>query len=105
MNNLTNSIVRGFGMTLGRKAANRVTRGSQKVESDKNYLTFWEGIKTILFIFPTMGIMFIVVYIFDFFIHGNEVLNKTHPLHINWIIVLTLLGTFSIGYDYYKKVN
>ena len=28
-NNLMNSMVRGFGMTLGRKAANRVTRPSQ----------------------------------------------------------------------------
>jgi hypothetical protein len=39
-NQLLNSMVRGFGMTLGRKAANRVTRPSQtKVVNDEPTFT------------------------------------------------------------------
>ena len=102
---ILNSISRGFGSQIGRHAANKVLKGSkQTTDNDvKNYLSFWEGIKTILWFPVMMGVSFLFVYIVDaIFIHGKDVLTKGHG-HINLIILFAIMFTFCIGYDYYKN--
>lgn len=101
MKTLFNSIVRGFGSTLGRKAANSITRNSNVV-SEKNYLTFWEGIKTILWFFPMLVVSLFLNMIWDIFTNKNfmsenYVLN--FPIVIFWAVIFTLI----IGYNYYNK--
>lgn len=101
MSQLVNSIVRGFGMTLGRKAANRVTRSSN-VESDRNYLTFWEGIKTILWFFPMGLVSMVVVMIYDG-ITGKFLPNGNYNPNFNVVLFWAVVFTFIIGYGYYNK--
>ena len=88
MSQLVNSIVRGFGMTLGRKAANKITQTSS-VKSDTNYLTFWEGIKTILWFFPQFLVSLVLVMIYDS-ITGKFKPNTNYPVTplsytFNWV--------------------
>jgi hypothetical protein len=47
MKNLFNSVIRGFGTTLGRNAANSITNkgANGKVIRYSNSLTFWQGSK------------------------------------------------------------
>lgn len=101
MSQLLNSVVRGFGTTLGRKAANRVTSNS-KVSSDRNYLTFWEGIKTILWFFPTWLLSMILVMIYDG-ITGKFQPNSGYDPNFNVVTFWAFIFTLIIGYGYYNK--
>lgn len=102
---LFNSIVRGFGMTLGRKAADKVTRTKERQYADKNYLTFWEGIKTILWFPVNMITSTFVVCIFDFFIHFEQFKGNKIHFHFNVVLCIAIIFTFIIGYDYYNKTK
>ena len=101
---ILNSISRGFGSQIGRHAANKVLNGKSTSNSDvKNYLSFWEGIKTMMW-FPLMVLVAgVFVYIIDaIFVHSKEVLTKGHG-HLNLTILFAVIFTFCIGYDYYKN--
>jgi hypothetical protein len=101
---ILNSISRGFGGQIGRHAANKVLNGSKQTTDNgaKNYLSFWEGIKTILW-FPVMMLVAgVLVYIVDIFVHSNEVLTKGHG-HLTLIILFAVVFTLIIGHDYYKN--
>jgi hypothetical protein len=99
-----NSVTRGFGLTLGRRAANSLLDGSnkQKVYRVSASLTFWQGIKTILWFLPMMLVSGLIVYIGDIFTHGDEVLKKGHG-HFNLIVIIAIIFTIIIGNDYYQN--
>ena len=101
---ILNSISRGFGSQIGRHAANKVLNGKSTSNSGvKNYLSFWEGIKTMMWFPVMMGVSFLFVYFADaIFIHGKDVLTNGHN-HLNLTILFAVIFTFCIGYDYYKN--
>lgn len=105
MSNLTNSIVRGFGMTLGRKAANKVTNVGETIQSDKNYLTFWEGIKTLLWFPVNLITSTVLVFIFDLFIHFEQFKSGNGHYHFVVVLIIAIIFTYIIGYNYYNKSN
>lgn len=100
MTQLINSVVKGFGMTLGRKAANRLTSNSQ-VSSPKNYLTIGEIVKTILWFFPQCLVSIFVVMIYDTF--SGKISSENYVPNFNLILGLAMIFTFIIGYGYYNK--
>lgn len=103
MSTLTNSIVKGFGMTLGRKAANSLVNSKHSnVVRKSGSLTFWQGIKTILWFFPMYMLSLVVVMIFDA-ITGNFKSNSNYEPNFTVVFFVALFMTVCIGYDYYKK--
>ena len=92
---ILNSISRGFGSQIGRHAANKVLNGKSTSNSGvKNYLSFWEGIKTMMWsVLMLFVAMLITLFITD--IHSPNFPKIMFPI---WAFM-----TFCIGYDYYKN--
>ena len=91
-----NSVVRGFGGQIGRHAANKVLNGSKQTTDNgvKNYLSFWEGIKTMMWsVVMLLVAMLVTLFITD--IHSPNFFKIMFPI---WALM-----TFCIGYDYYKN--
>ncbi len=99
---LFNSVVRGFGHTLGRKGADSITRRRNSTSSGSNgTLTFWQGIKTILWFFPMCMVSTVVVMIFDG-ITGSFKANGNYNPNFGTILVWAIIFTIIIGYNYYQ---
>jgi len=100
---IVNSIVRGFGGQIGRHAANKVLNGKSTSNSGvKNYLSFWEGIKTMLW-FPVMMLVASVVNTIYNMIFNDHFLDKGYTPNFKVIMIIAMFMTFCIGYDYYKS--
>ena len=102
---ILNSIVRGFGNQLGRTAANKVlekTSSPSQVVRVSPSLSFWQGIKTILWGFPMLLISIVLNTIIE--VATNDINSPYDPssLPIGRTFLLALFFTFIIGYDYYK---
>ena len=93
---LFNSMVRGFGGQIGRHAANKVLNGNKQTPDNgvKNYLSFWEGIKTMMW----SVVMLLVAMIITMFIT-----DMNSPNFFKIMFPIWALMTFCIGYDYYKN--
>ena len=100
---IVNSIVRGFGGQIGRHAANKVLNGKSTSNSGvKNYLSFWEGIKTMLW-FPVMVLVAAVANTIYNMIFNDHFLDKGYTPNFKVIMIIAMFMTFCIGYDYYKS--
>jgi hypothetical protein len=99
---IINSIVRGFGGQLGRHAANKVLNGkrSETIRVSAS-LSFWQGIKTILWVFPNLLTALIVNMIYNMFT-GDFIKKDWHP-NFQSIVMLSAVFTFIIGYNYYQE--
>jgi Fe2+ transport system protein B len=94
--NIVNSIVRGFGGQIGRHAANKVLNGKQtKTIRISASLSFWQGIKTILWFFPMMFLSLLINLMFN---SGD--IHLVSPIKF---LLLSLFFTFVIGYGYYQE--
>jgi Na+/H+ antiporter NhaC len=89
-------MVRGFGGQIGRHAANKVLNGNKQTPDNgvKNYLSFWEGIKTMMW----SVVMLLVAMIITMFIT-----DMNSPNFFKIMFPIWALMTFCIGYDYYKN--
>ena len=99
---ILNSIVRGFGNQLGRTAANKVlekTSSPSQVVRVSPSLSFWQGIKTILWGFPMLLISLFLNTIIE--VATNDI-NSPSSLPIGRTLLLALFFTLIIGYNYYK---
>jgi hypothetical protein len=99
MSNLTNSIVRGFGLTIGRKTANKLL-DSSKVKGPSGSLSFWQGIKTILWFIPMYIVSLFLMMFWDMF--TKDFLAKTYTPNFPMIFFWAIIFTFIIGYNYYQ---
>ena len=93
---LFNSISRGFGFTIGKHAANKVLNSGKSKNNNgvKNYLSFWEGIKTMMW---SVLMLFMAMLITLFITDINS------PNFPKIMLPIWAFMTFCIGYDYYKK--
>ena len=99
---IVNSIVRGFGGQIGRHAANKVLNSKSTSNNDtKNYLSFWEGIKTILWFFPNLLTALVINMIYNMFT-GDFLKKDWHP-NFQSIVILATIFSLIIGYGYYKN--
>lgn len=99
-----NSISRGFGGQIGRRAANSMLNGSnkQKVYRTSATLTFWQGIKTMLWFFPMMLLSMLVNTIYNM-IFNDHFLDKNYTPNFKIIMLIALVFTIIIGYGYYQE--
>lgn len=96
---MLNSMIRGFGLTLGRKAAdNMIDSFGQSSEGNiqSPSLSGKQIVQTILWGFPMMLISSVI----SSFLFAANVVNK-ETVAIPFIL-LTILFTFVIGKDYYN---
>jgi hypothetical protein len=100
---ILNSISRGFGSQIGRHAANKVLNSSKQTMDNgvKNYLSFWEGIKTMLW-FPIMVLVATFANTIYNMIFNDHFLDKGYTPNFKVIMIIAMFMTFCIGYDYYK---
>jgi hypothetical protein len=100
---IINSIVRGFGGQLGRHAANKVLNGNQtKTIRASASLSFWQGIKTILWFIPMMLVSVVINTIYNM-IFNEHFLDKNYSPNFKVIFLIALAFTFIIGYGYYQE--
>ena len=100
---LVNSIVRGFGNQIGRTAANSVLHSKQsKTIRVSASLSFWQGIKTILWFIPMMILSIFVNTIYNA-IFNEHFLDKSYTPNFKVIVIIAILFTTIIGYGYYQK--
>jgi len=97
---LVNSIVRGFGMQIGRTAAasmiNSVSNGSDSVVIGRSSaLSFWQVIKTFLW---SILMLLLASTVAALFTGGNVQSNNFMYITLG----IWSFATFCIGYDYYK---
>ena len=97
-----NSISRGFGSQIGRRAANSMLNGSndQKVYRTSATLTFWQGIKTILWFFPNLLVALVVNLIYNGF--TGDLIKKDWTPNFQSIVLIATIFTVIIGYNYYQ---
>jgi hypothetical protein len=101
--NIVNSIVRGFGSQIGRHTANKMLeRNETKVMRVSSSLTFWQGIKTILWFIPMMMLSFFVNTIYNM-IFNEHFLEKSYTPNFKIILFIAVLFTTIIGYGYYQE--
>jgi hypothetical protein len=102
MKNLFNSVVKGFGMTIGRNAANSITsRKRERVVRVSNSLTLWQGIKTILWFFPMFLLSLVINEIWDMIFLKDYLSN--HKPNFTRISLWAIAFTCIIGYNYYQE--
>ena len=97
-----NSISRGFGGQIGRHAANSMLNGSnkQKVYRVSATLTFWQGIKTILWFFPNLLVALIFNMIYNMF--TGDFIKKGWSPNFQSIVIMAFIFSIIIGYNYYQ---
>ena len=100
---IVNSIVRGFGGQIGRHAANKVLNGSKtKTIRVSASLSFWQGIKTILWFIPMMLLSVVVNTIYNM-IFNDHFLDKGYTPNFKIIMMIAMFFTLVIGYGYYQE--
>jgi hypothetical protein len=93
---ILNSISRGFGSQIGRHAANKVLESKQtKTIRVSASLSFWQGIKTMLWFFPMMFLSLLINLMFN---AGD--MKAVSPIKF---LLLAVFFTFVIGYGYYQE--
>ena len=97
-----NSISRGFGGQIGRRAANSMLNGSnkQKVYRTSATLTFWQGIKTMLWFFPNLLVALVVNLIYNGF--TGDLIKKDWTPNFKSIVMMAVIFSIIIGYNYYQ---
>jgi hypothetical protein len=97
-----NSITRGFGSQIGRRAADSMLSGSnkQKVYRASATLTFWQGIKTILWFFPNLLVALVVNMIYNMF--TGDFIKKEWTPNFQLIVMMAVMFSIIIGYNYYQ---
>jgi hypothetical protein len=97
-----NSISRGFGGQIGRRAANSMLNGSdkQKVYRTSATLTFWQGIKTILWFFPNLLVALVINLIYNGF--TGDLIKKDWTPNFQSIVLMATIFSVIIGYNYYQ---
>lgn len=99
---ILNSISRGFGSQIGRHGANQLLNGNKEVVIRKSAsLTFWQGIKTILWFIPMWILSMFVNTIYNM-ITNEHFLDKTYKPNFSVIMLIAVFFTFVIGYGYYQ---
>ena len=99
---IINSIVRGFGGQLGRHAANKVLNGNQtKTIRVSASLSFWQGIKTILWFFPNLLTALVVNLIYNGF--TGDLIKKDWTPNFQSIVLMATIFSGIIGYNYYEE--
>ena len=100
---ILNSVVRGFGGQIGRTAANTMLQGKQtRTIRASASLSFWQGIKTILWFIP-MWILSMVVNTFYNMIFNDHFLDKSYTPNFKVIVLIAIVFTTIIGYGYYQE--
>ena len=101
--NIVNSIVRGFGSQIGRHTANKMLESKQsKTIRISASLSFWQGIKTILWFIPMMLLSLFVNTIYNM-IFNEHFLDKNYTPNFKIILVIAVIFTTIIGYGYYQE--
>ena len=97
-----NSISRGFGGQIGRRAANSMLNGSnkQKVYRTSATLTFWQGIKTMLWFFPNLLVALVINLIYNGF--TGDLIKKDWTPNFKSIVIMAVIFSIIIGYNYYQ---
>ena len=97
-----NSVTRGFGFTIGRRAADSMLNGSnkQKVYRTSATLTLWQGIKTILWFFPNLLVALVVNMVYNMF--TGDFSKKEWTPNFQSVVVMAIIFSIIIGYNYYQ---
>ena len=100
-NLLMNSMIRGFGGQIGRHTASKVLNKKQtKTTRVSASLSFWQGIKTILWFFPNLLVALIVNMIYNTF--TGDLIKKGWTPNFQSIVMMAILFSIIIGYNYYQ---
>jgi len=102
--NIFNSITKGFGFGIGNQMARKVMNpSSSKIQADRNYLSFWEGIKTILWFIPMFLLAIVMNSIYNMFT-GDFIKANWHP-NFTAASIMAIVFCLIIGQGYYNKTK